>query len=196
MSIDTASSRPPLGSELGEEPIQCGGVLPAPPHTTFLRRWSSHQGEVLVVLAPGDLVHPDVDSPSSRSGSSPRRRPGRRPAPRCASRPAQPADRGLVHPGRQPRQHVIEVAGSDGRPGGERDRLDDDTVGRARQPAQAGPDLDPPPPEIEMPPPRPHRPGVVAGRRLVTTVRAPHPPAPQHHRHHHQPGEPADSGRR
>jgi hypothetical protein len=57
------------------------------------------------------------------------------------------------------------------RPDGEGDRLDHDTVGRAGQPPQHGADLDLPQPQIEMPPPRRHRTGVVTGRRLVTTVR-------------------------
>ena len=81
--------------------------------------------------------------------------------------------------GRQPRDQALEVA-RELRPGpGERDALGPRPVLRAPQPPAPAVDLQPPDPEIKMPPDRVLRPRVLARRRRVPALRAEQPPALQ-----------------
>lgn len=147
-------------------------------------RWRAER-QVLVVLAPGDLVHPDAEQPveacrgRARSDDSLTRS-----AHRAPRHPAQAGDRCLVHPRRQPRQQFIEVAGQLGSWPGERHALDDDAVSRAAQPAQRRGQLHAPHAQIQMPPARLHRSRVVARAGRVAAVPARQPAAPQHDRDH------------
>lgn len=91
----------------------------------------------------------------------------------------QPAQRGLVHGRGQPADQILEVAGEP-RPGpGETDALGADTVVGAAKPAQIGAHVEPPVPEVEVPPARRDRPDVVAGPGGERALRAAQLPAPQ-----------------
>jgi hypothetical protein len=78
--------------------------------------------------------------------------------------PGQPAGRGLVGLGRQPRDQVIEVAGEPGTVASERHALHQGAVLGTDEPPQPAADLQPPTPEIKMAPA-----GIVI--LLVLTVR-------------------------
>jgi len=169
-----------LGSELIEEPVEGLGVLALGTPDDLAAVVVDNEGQVLVVAPPADLVDPDaeqpVESPGVELGVDDALAGPTNGSPR---HPTQPGDRRLVHPRRQPRDEVVEVAGQVRARAGERDRFDDDPVGRARQPPQGGLDLDRPRAQVEVSPRRRARPGVVAGRRLVTTMRAHQPAAAQ-----------------
>jgi hypothetical protein len=137
-----------------------------------------HEGEVLVLALPADLVDADVVEIVQAAGielgvahalDDP---PDGVPVD-----PQHPLDRRLVRLGSQPRDQALEIAG-ELRPGtGERDALGARSVLRAPQPPAATVDLKPPDPEIEMPPDRVHRPLVLARPRPVPALGADQPPA-------------------
>ena len=123
-----------LGSEVVEELVEGLGVFAFGPPDDPTPVMVDDQGQVLVVLPPGDLIDPDTEQAIQAArfqlgGHDPFAGPAHGP-PR---HPTQPGDRGLVHPGRQPGQQVIEVPGQMGPGPSEGDGLDDHPMGRAPQ---------------------------------------------------------------
>ena len=175
-----------IRAELVEEGIQSLGVSAFGPPDDPAPVVVDHQGQVLVVLAPGDLVHPDaeeaVETVRVELG---RHHPLARPSHRAPRHPAQPGHGGTVHPRGQPGQQVIQVAGQMRTRAGEGHGLDHHAVGGATQPPEAGSNLEPPRAEIEVSPPGIDRPGVVAPARLVRAVWAHEPTSAQGHGDHH-----------
>jgi len=153
-----------LLAELGEEPVAGGGVLAfgAPSH--LAAAMIGDQGEGAVLLAPGHLVDPDLEQRIQPArvelvGDHPSAdRPDRLPGD-----PHQPADRGLVHPGGQPRHQVLEVAGAARLDPSERDLLGADPVLGAVDPAQFGLDDQPQAAKVQVPPAGVDPAGVIAG---------------------------------
>jgi len=86
------------------------------------------------------------------------------------------------------RDEVLEVAGEAGAVAGERDALDVDAVLGAAQPPQPGVDLQPPDPEIEMPPARIVVLATLAIPRQIRALRALKATTAQHDRDHHPAG--------
>ncbi len=147
------------------------------------------------MLAPTDLIHPDPEQPVQTAriqfgGDHPFTRPSHA-APRHSGKSA---DRGLVHLDRQPRDQVIEVAGQVRPRPGEWHGLCHDLVDRTPQPSQRSAQLDPPHTQIQMPPHRLNRSGVVARSGPVFAVRAHQPSPTQRHRHHNQGGQELHGG--
>jgi len=138
---------------------------------------------------------PMRNRPSSRPGSSSvaTTRSHARPTVRHDTRHRR-AIAVFVHASRQPRQQVIEVAGQLRSGPGERDTLDDHPVGGAAQPPQHGAQLDLPRAQIEVPPRRRDRAGVVASSSRVAAVTAYQPPSSQRDRDPHDRGQELDVG--
>ena len=90
----------------------------------------------------------------------------------------EPGDGGLVGLGREVRGHVFEVAGEPGPVAGERYRFDQDAVFGAVDAAQAGTQHHGCGAEVQVPPVRRHRAGVVAGPGRERAQRAGQPPGP------------------
>lgn len=90
--------------------------------------------------------------------------------------PHQPADRGLVGPGRQPRDELLEVAREASAVAGERDALHQRPVLGTAQPPQPSADLQPPDPQVQMPPDRVVMLAALATARAVRAPRAPKTP--------------------
>ena len=138
------------------------------------------QGQVLVVLAPGDLIDADVDQPGQSLrvqllGGDPL-------AHRADGAPGDPRERGhggLVGLGDQPHDQVLEVGGEPGSGAGEVDSLGDHAVFRASQPAALHRQLADPSAQVKMPPPGVDRAGVVPVSGPVGTRRAHQRPASQ-----------------
>jgi hypothetical protein len=133
-----------------------------------------------VPLTPGHLVDADLkqrlqpawvelvgDHPSA---DRPDRLPGD---------PEEPADRGLVHPGGQPRHQVLEVAGEARLDPSERHALGAHPMLGAVDPAQFGLHDQPQAAKVQVPPAGVDRAGVVAGPAGVGAVRAGEPAAAQ-----------------
>lgn len=87
--------------------------------------------------------------------------------------------------GHQPRDQALEVARELRVRSSERDRLCPRPVLRADQPPAPAMDLQPPSPEIQVPPDRVLRPRVLARRRRVPALRADQPPAGKRHLNDH-----------
>jgi len=142
-----------VGAEVGEEPVQGGGVLAlrAPDHAPGAV--VGDQGEVAVALAPGDLVHADLEQLVEAArvqfvGHHPLTdRPHRLPGD-----PDQPPDRGLVHPGGQPRHQVLDVTGEPRLRPGERHLLGAHPMLWAGKAAQPGLDDQPQAAKVQVPP--------------------------------------------
>ncbi len=134
------------------------------------------QGQVVVVAAPGHLVHPDGDQPVQPVGVQLGGHDAFADAPDGVPVDAQePGDRALVGPGGQVRGDVLQVAGEPGPVPGERYGLGHHPAGGAVQPAQLGPHEHHRGAEVQMPPRRSDRPGVVG--RPAGAGAAPDPPA-------------------
>ena len=161
-----------LGAEFVEEPVESFGVFAFATPDDTAPVVIDDKGEVLVVLAPRDLVDTDpeqaVEAVRVQFGCDDTFAGPANGAPR---HPTQASDRGLVHPGRQPPEQIIEIAGQMRARSSERNLLDDHTMCRATQPPQRATHLDLPHAEIEMPPPRRPIPPVITGRRLERAVR-------------------------
>ena len=139
-----------------------------------------HECEVLVLALPADLVDADVVEIAQAAGielgvayalDDP---PDRVPVD-----PQHPLDRRLVGARRQPRDEAFEVACELRPRTGERDALGPRPVHRAPQPSTAATDLEPPDPEIQVPPDRVHRPLVLPSARRVPALGADQQPAAQ-----------------
>lgn len=147
------------------------------------------------MLAPRDLIDPDTEQAIEPARIKLGCHDAFTGPPDSAPRdPAQSGDRRLVHLRGQPRDQVIEVACEMRARASERDGFDHDAVFRTGQAAQRRSQLDSPHPEIEMPPPRRHRPSVIARRRLEATMRADQPPSTQRHGDYDQRGQELDAG--
>ena len=178
-----------VGAELVEEGVQGGGVLARLAPHDLPGGVVGDQGQILVVLAPADLVHPDVDQAVEALGVEfVAHDPFADAAHGVPVDAQEPRDGRLVGLRGQERGDVFEVAGEPAAMAGERDCLNDDPMLGAGQPAQPSPDLDPGPAEVQVPPARPDRAGVVAGPSSVRAQRTGQPPGPQPHLDHHPPG--------
>ena len=175
-----------LRVELGEEPV--GGLLARPigaPHD-LAATVVGDQREVVVLALPADLVDPDVEQLVEPVGielvvaDAPDDPPDRAPVD-----PEQPLDRGLVGPSREPCDQAFEVAGELRARAGERNALSPRSVHRAPQPPPAAVDLEPPDPEVQVPPDGVLRPRVLPRPARVPTLRADQPPAAQRDLHPH-----------
>lgn len=180
-------SLPRWAAEVIEETVEGGGVAALGAPYDLLPGVVRDQGQVLLAAPPADVVDADDEQlvESSRvelltddAGDDP--------SDGVPVDATQPGDRGLVHHGGQVADQVLEVAAEPGVRAGERHPFGDHPVTRAGQPAQPGPDLQPPPTEIEMPPRRVHRPCVVTGRGGEPAVRAGQPTPAQRHVHHNR----------
>jgi len=174
MSIDTASG--PLGGpvgQVGEELVQGGGVLARGAPHDLRRVVIRHQGQVLVVLTPGNLIDTDIHQirQAIRVEDVTDHAFADRPdgAPRD---PGETAHGGLVGLGYQPRHQILEIPGESRPRPRERHPLSAHAMLRAPQPP--APHLHPahPPGEVEMPPRRVDLTGVIAVRRRERTQRA------------------------
>ncbi len=173
-----------LGSKLSEELIEGLGVASLRSPDDAAPVVVDDQGQVFVVLAPGDLVDTDAEQPVETTGIEfGGDDPPAGSADGAPTHPAQSGDRGLVHPGRQPSEEIVEVAGQVRAGTGEGDRFNDHPMRWAAKPTQGRFDLHSPHPEIQVPPPRRTRPGVVAIPGLVPAMRADQPPASQRYDH-------------
>ena len=169
-----------FGAEVVEEGVQGGGVLARRAPHDLLARVLSDQGQVVVVAPPADLVHPDVDQPVQAVGvQAVRDHPLADPPDGVPVHPRQAGDGGLVGLGRQERHQVLEVTAEPRAGPGERDALDPHPMLGAPQPPQPGPHEDLPAPEVQMPPRRGHRPGVIPGPGTERAHRADQATAPQ-----------------
>ncbi len=137
------------------------------------------QGQVLVVLAPRDLVNADLDQPGQPvrvqllRGHPLTHRPDGAPG-----HPGERGHRGLVRPGGQPHHQVLEVS-REARPGpGERDGLGEHAVLRAVQAAPAHHQPTLASAQVKVPPPGVHPSLVVgdAGREVTARAGQPAPP--------------------
>ncbi len=178
--------RGPLNAEFGEERVEGVRVLAGLAPDDLAGGVVADQGEVVVVLLPRHLVHPDTDQAVEAGlvqavGDHPLAdAPGGVPVDAGVA-----ADRGLVHLRGQPGDEVVEVSGEPGAGAGERHRLGTHPVDGTAQAAQLRVDLDPPSAEVEVPPPRVHRAAVVVGPGAPTALRAFEALAAQRHRHDH-----------
>src|SRR6266511_3053575 len=172
-----------VGAQRGEELAAGGGVLALGAPHLLAGAMVGDQGEVAVPLTPGHLVDADleqllqparVELVGDHPGTD---RPDRLPGD-----PHQPADRGLVHPGGQPRDQVLKVAGEARLDPGERHALGAHPMGGAVDPAQFGPHDQPQAAKVQVPPAGVDRAGVVAGPAGVGAVRAGEPAAAQRDR--------------
>ena len=102
--------------------------------------------------------------------------------------PQHPLDRRLVGPRREPREQALEIARELRPRAGERHPLGTRPVLRAPQPAAPAVNLQPPDPEIKMPPDRHLRPRVLPRRRRVPALRADQPPTAKRHLDDHPVG--------
>ena len=101
----------PVG-QLVEERVQGVGVLARLTPDDLAGVVVGHQGQIPVVLAPGDLVDTDVDQPAQPVPvEHVRRDPFADRADGAPRGPGEAGDRGLVSLGDQPRHQVLEVAG-------------------------------------------------------------------------------------
>jgi hypothetical protein len=170
-----------VGAQFGEEPVQGGGVLALGAPGDLAAAMIGDQREVAVALAPGDLVNADLEQFVQAAVVEPvdhdplADRPDRLPGD-----PDQPPDRGLVHPGGQPRDQVLKVAGEARLDPGERHALGAHPMRRAGQPAQACLDDQPQAAKAQVAPGRVHGAGVVARLGRVLAVSAHQPAAAQH----------------
>ena len=140
-------------------------------------------------LPPADLVHPHLEQVLQPVRVEPvGDHPFDDPPGGVPVDADQPGQRGLVHGGRQPAHQVLEVPGEPGTGPGERHTLGDDPVHRAAQPPQVGPDPQPPGGQVQVPPRRGHRSGVVPGLGGEFTPRATQQPRPQPHADHDRVG--------
>jgi hypothetical protein len=145
---------------------------PALPQTHLLPVVVGDQGQVVVVLLPRHLVHPDVHQPVEAVGvQAVGHHPLTDPPDGVPVDPQEPGDRGLVGLGGQERGHVLEVTREPGPRPGERHRLHQHPVRRALQAPQQAPHDHYVLPEVQVPPPRRHRPGVVPGPGDVAAPR-------------------------
>ena len=178
-----------LGVELGEEGV--GGLLAlarAAPHD-LAAPVVGYEREVVVLALPADLVDPDVievvepvsvqlvvahalDDPPDRAPVDPQHL----------------RDRRLVGPGRHPRDQAFEVPRELRARPGERHALGPRPMLRTPQPPAPAVDLQPPDPQIEMPPHRVLRPRVLPRPRRVPALRADEPPAAKRHLNDHPVG--------
>jgi hypothetical protein len=160
-------------AEFSEEPVEgLGGLAGTGPHD--LRGLGvRHEREVVMLLAPRDLVHADHEQPletvriehvSDHAFADPSDR-----APRD---PQQLRDRGLVGPGRQPRHQILDIAREPRAGTGEVHALDHDAMGGTAEPSQPRSDLELERTEIKVAPARVDQAGVVAATAPVATVRA------------------------
>jgi len=172
-----------VGAEVGEEPVQGGGVGALGAPHDLAGAVVGDQRQVAVALAPGDLVdagleqllepvrvepaggHPLADHPNGPPGD-----------------PDKPRHRGLVHAGRQPRHQVLDVAGEARLRPGERHLLGAHSVGGTVDPAQPGRDDQPEAAKVQVAPRGVHRASVVARPGRVLAVRAHEPAAAQRDR--------------
>ncbi len=102
--------------------------------------------------------------------------------------PQHPLDRRLIGPRRQPRDQALKVPGELRPRPGERNALRPRPMLRAPQPPTTAMDLQPPDPEIKMPPDRVLRPRVLARRRRILALRADQPAAAKRHLDDHPVG--------
>jgi hypothetical protein len=121
-----------------------------------------HQGQIPVVLAPGDLIDPEVDQPAQPARIE---HVGRHAlADRADGAPGDPgerADRGLVGLGDQPRHQVLEVSSVARSRPCERHPLDPHAMLRAAQPSASHRDPANPPAHVQVPPARVNLPRVI-----------------------------------
>ena len=142
--------------------------------------------QVPMAFAPRDLVDRDLEQIAETVGVDQLvSDPLDNPADRLPIDPRQPTGRGLVGLRRQPRDEVLEIASEAGAIAREWDALDVDAVLGAAQPSQPGVDLQPPGPEIKMPPDRVVMLLVLATPRQIRALRALTTSTPQRHRDHH-----------
>ena len=135
--------------------------------------------------SPADLVDPDLEQVVQPVGIELiGAHAGDDPPDGVPVDPRQPLDRGLLGPGRQPRDELLEIAGEPARVSGERNALDPDAVLRALQAAKLGAELEPPDAEVQVAPGRLDPLTVVPVRRGEIAQWAAQPPAPQRHPHH------------
>jgi hypothetical protein len=169
--------------ELGEEAIG-GGLalaLAAPHHAAAAV--IADQRQVAVAPSPRDLVDRDLEQIAQPVGVDQLLADALDDPPdRLPVDPHQPAGRGLVGLGRQPRDQVFEVAREARAVASERDALHVHAMLGATQPPQPGADLEPPDPQIEMPPDRVVMLAALAMPRGVRALRAPQATMAQHDR--------------
>lgn len=170
-----------LGSELVKEALEGAGVLALLGPDDLAAAVVGDQGEVVVLLAVGDLVHPRLeqlvqtrvvelvgDHPlDDRAGGAP-------------VDAHQAGDRGLVGVGDQPGDEVLEVAGEPRAVTGERHRLDHHPLAApAVEPPQPAAHHHPPDPEVQRPPRRGALLPVVPRGGAPPAMRALQQPPPQ-----------------
>ena len=178
-----------LGAEVVEEPVQGRGVLARPAPHDLPCGVVRDEREVLVVLAPGDLIDPDHDQPvevvvvefgGHDAFADP---PDRVPVD-----PQEPRDRALVGAGGQERGGVLELGGKPRTVAGERRPLGDHPVLGTAQPTPLGPHHHHRGSEVQVPPTAGHRPLVVARPGRIVTQRTVQLPGRQLHLYQQQAG--------
>ena len=142
-------------------------------HATSSIEISNRSGEPVAVQ---ELVADALDDPPDRVPVDPR----------------QPAGCRLVGLRRQPRHEALEVASEARAVAGERDTLDQRAVLGTAQPPEPGVDLEPPDPEIEMPPDRVVTLAALTMPRRIRAARARQPATAQRHHDHDPVGLEAD----